>query len=197
MISSTEQLATAARAQLDNQLQLATSIAGSVISGVEKLVGLNLQATRASLEASIGSAQHLLAAKDPQEFLTLASGQAQPQTDIVLTYGRHLSTIASDAHRDLSRAAETQMTATSRQMVTLLDSMASLAPAGSETTLTMMKSAIDNVSSGYAQLNKSAKVAIDAIESNMQSASALVSNSRFYFCQLACHECNVRHMIQQ
>lgn len=82
-------------------------------------------------------------------------------------------------------------------MVTLLDSMASLAPAGSETTLTMMKSAIDNVSSGYAQLNKSAKVAIDAIESNMQSASALVSNSRFYFCQLACHECNVRHMIQQ
>lgn len=66
MISSTEQLATAARAQLDNQLQLATSIAGSVISGVEKLVGLNLQATRASLEASIGSAQHLLAAKDPQ-----------------------------------------------------------------------------------------------------------------------------------
>ncbi len=178
MINSTEQLATAARTQLDNQLQLATSIAGSLLAGVEKLVGLNLQATRASLDASIGSAQHLLAAKDPQEFFSLASSQAQPQADIALTYGRHLSSIASDAHHDLSRVAETQLTASTRQMVTLLDGLAGMAPAGSETTLAMMKSAIDNMSSSYAQLNKSAKVAFDTIESNIQSATTRISSGR-------------------
>ncbi len=178
MINSNEQLATAARTQLDHQLQLATSIAGSLLDGMEKLVGLNLQATRASVEASLGSAKNLLAAKDPQEFFTLASHQAQPQTDIALTYGRHLSSIASDAHRDLSRVAENQMTASSRQMVSLLDGFASIAPAGSGTALSMMKSAIDNVSSGYTQLNKSAKVAFEAMESNIQSASARISSGR-------------------
>jgi phasin family protein len=178
MLNSTEQLATAARKQLDAQLQLATSVAGSMISGMEKFAGLNLQAARASVEASIGSVQNLLAAKDPQEFFSTAYNQSQPQTDIALTYGRHLSSIASGTQQELSRVAESQITANSRQLVSLLDDLTRVAPAGSETALTMMKSAIDNVSSSYAQLNKSAKVAIDAMESNMQAASARIAASR-------------------
>lgn len=178
MLNSTEQLATAARKQLDAQLQLATSVAGSMISGMEKFAGLNLQAARASVEASIGSVQNLLAAKDPQEFFSTAYNQSQPQTDIALTYGRHLSSIASGTQQELSRVAESQITANSRQLVSLLDDLTRVSPAGSETALTMMKSAIDNVSSSYAQLNKSAKVAIDAMESNMQAASARIAASR-------------------
>ncbi len=178
MLNSTEQLATAARKQFDAQLQLATSVAGSMISSMEKFAGLNLQAARASVEASIGNAQNLLAAKDPQEFFSTAYNQSQPQTDIALTYGRHLSSIASGTQQELSRAAESQMTANSRQLVSLLDDLTRVAPAGSETALAMMKSAIDNVSSSYAQLNKSAKVAIDAIDSNMQAASARITASR-------------------
>ncbi len=178
MPNSTEALTTAARTQLDTQLQLATSIAGSLIDGMEKVAGLNLQAAKASFNASIGNAQHLFAAKDPQEFFSLASNQAQPQTDIALTYGRHLSSIASGAHNDLSRAAETQINAHSRQLIAMLDNIARLAPAGSETTLTMLKSGIDSISSSYAQLNKSAKVAIETIESSMESASARIANAR-------------------
>ncbi len=178
MLNTTEPLATAARTQLDAQLQLAASITGCLIDGMEKFAGLNLQAAKASLDASIGSARHLLAAKDPQEFFSLAGSQAQPQADIVLTYGRHLSSIASDTHRDLSRAAESQVSANSRQLVSLLDDLARLTPGGSPAALSMMKSAIDNVSSSYAQLNKSAKVAIDAIESNMQVTSSRIAATR-------------------
>lgn len=178
MLSSTEQLANTARSQLDSQLQLATAIAESLIDGVEKFAGLNLQAARASFDASVGSAQNLLAAKDPQAFFSMATNPSQPQTDIALTYGRHLSSIASDAHRDLSRAAETQITATSRQMVSLLDNLAKLVPAGSESALSVMKSAIDNASSGFAQLNKSAKVAFDAIESNIQATTSRIAAQR-------------------
>jgi len=110
--------------------------------------------------------------------LSLAGNQAQPQADIVLTYGRHLSSIASDAHRDLSQVAENQISAGSRQLVSLIDDFARLAPGGSPAALSMVKSAIDNVSSSYAQLNKSAKVAIDAIESNIQAASARIAATR-------------------
>ncbi len=178
MPNSTEALATAARMQLDSQLQLATSIAGSLIDGMEKVAGLNLQAAKASFNASIGNAQHLLSAKDPQEFFSIAGNQAQPQADIALTYGRHFSSITSGAHSDLSRAAEAQISANSRQMIAMIDNIAQLAPAGSEAPLSMLKSAIDNISSTYAQLNKSAKVAIDTVESNMQAASSRLTTLR-------------------
>lgn len=178
MLYSTEQLTTTARTHLDAQMQLASKIAGVLLDGVEKVAGLNLQAAKASLSVSIGGAQALLAAKDAQEFFSQASNQAQPQTDIALTYGQHLSSIASDAQRDLSQVAQNQIDAGSRQWVALLDDAARLTPGGSSPALSMMKSAIDNLSSGYAQLNKSAKVAIDAIESNIQTANARLSANR-------------------
>lgn len=178
MLNPSEPLAAAARTQLDAQLQVATSIADSLLKGMEKIVGLNLQATKASFDASIGSAQHLLTAKNPQELFSIASSQAQPRTDIALTYGRHLSSIASSAHQDLSRIAESQISANSRQLISLLDDFTRLAPAGSDTTVSMLKFTIDNISSSYVQLNKSAKVAIDAIESNIQATGDRIAATR-------------------
>lgn len=172
MLNAPEQLTAVARTQLASQLQLATAVTDSMIESMEKVVGLNLQAAKATLESSVGSVQQLLSIKDPQEFLSASSAQAQPQTDIMLTYARHLASIATSTQVELAKAAETQVTESSRQMVSMLDEISRFAPAGSETAVSMMKSAIDNVSSGYAQLNRSAKVAIEAMESNMNAASS-------------------------
>lgn len=171
MLNSPEQFTAAARNQFASQLQLATAVTDSMIDSMEKVFGLNLQAAKATLESSVGNVQQLLSIKDPQEFLSASSTQVQPQADIMLTYARHLATIATTTQVELAKAAETQVSESSRQMVSLLDELSKFAPAGSETAVSMMKSAIDNVSSGYAQLNRSAKVAIDAMESNMQAAS--------------------------
>lgn len=172
MLNSPEQFTAAARAQLESQLQLATTLTDSMIDSMEKVIGLNLQAAKASLDNSVGNAQQLLAVKDPQEFFSASTSQAQPQADIALTYARHLASIATTTHFELAKAAETQVTESSRQLVSLLDSFGKVAPAGSDTALSMMKSAIDNVSSGYAQLNRSAKVAIEAMEQNVNAASS-------------------------
>lgn len=171
MLNSPEQFTAAARAQLESQLQLATSLTDSMLESMEKMVGLNLQAAKATLESSMGSAQQLLAIKDPQEFLSASSTQVQPQADIMMTYARHLASIATDTHFELAKAAESQMTESSRQLVSMLDQMGKYAPTGSESAMSMMKSAIDNVSTGYAQMNRSTKVAIEAMENNMKAAS--------------------------
>ena len=59
----------------------------------------------------------------------------------------------------------------------MLDDISKSAPAGSEPAVSMMKSAIDNASSGFAQLSRSAKVAIDAIEANLDNAVAQMSQA--------------------
>ncbi len=177
MFTTPEQFTAVARAQMEAQLSLATSVSDSMIDSVEKLMGLNLQAAKAGLESSIANAQHLLAAKDPQELFTTASHQAQPQAEIALTYARHLTTIARGKQKEFAQAAESQVSENSRQLVAMLDDLSKSAPAGSETAVAMMKSAIDNANSGFAQMSRSAKVAIDAIESNLDNAVAQMSQA--------------------
>ncbi len=177
MFNTADQFNAAARAQMEAQLSLATSVSDAMMDGVEKLMGLNLQAAKAGLENSIANAQQLLAARDAQELLATASRQAQPQAEIALTYARHLATIARGKQKEFAQAAESQVNQHSRQWVAMLDDMSQSAPAGSETAVSMMKAAIDNASSGFTQFSRSAKVAIDAIESNLDNAVAQISQA--------------------
>ncbi len=177
MFNTAEQFAVAARNHMEVQLGMVTSVSDSMIEGVEKLMGLNLQAAKAGLESSIANAQMMLSAKDAQELLATASQQAQPQAEILLTYVRHLATIATNQQKELASVVETQFSESSRQLVSLLERVTELAPAGSETAVSMMKSAIDNASSGFSQLSRSAKVAIETMESNLDTAVSQMSQT--------------------
>lgn len=177
MFTTAEQFAAAARTQIEAQLNLATAFSDSLIDGVEKLMGLNLQAAKAGLDNSLANAQQLLAAMDAQTLITTATQQAQPQAEIALTYARHLATIASGKQKEFAKVAENQIGENSRQLVSLLDDLTKLAPAGSETAVSMMKSAIDNASSGFSQLSRSAKVAMETMESNMDTAVSQMSQA--------------------
>lgn len=172
MPTSTEQFTAAARSQMQAQIGLATSIADTVIDSMEKLIGLNLMAAKASVDTSLASTQQLLAARDPQEFFSLTTHQAQPHAEIALTYGHHLASIASGTHGELTRVAEDQITQSSRHMVSLLDEFGKMAPAGSREALSLMKSTLDNVSTGYGQLARTSQLAIETMESNIKAAAA-------------------------
>ena len=56
-------------------------LTGKAFEGVEKLVELNLAASRALLAESASQAQTVLNAKDPQEALALQSGLLQPLSE--------------------------------------------------------------------------------------------------------------------
>lgn len=176
-MSSTEQFSAVARNQLESQLSLTTALTDKMIDSMEKMMGLNLQAAKATMEASVASAHKLLSAKDPQEFFSLSAIQAQPQAEVVMTYGRHLASIASDTQIELTKAAETQMTENSHKMASMFDEFSKMAPAGSENAVAMLRSAIDNANSGYSQLTKTTKMAVEAMETNMNAAASQMTQA--------------------
>jgi phasin family protein len=137
---------------------------------VEKFVDLNLTAAKASLEESSATTKQLLSAKDPQEFFSLATAQAQPNAEKTIAYGRHLASIASSTSAEFSKAAETQIAETNRKVISLVEEVSKNAPAGSENAVALLKSAIGNANAGYEQFTKTAKQAVESIESNLSSA---------------------------
>ncbi len=172
MFSMQDQFSAATKANVEAQLALVTALTSKAFEGVEKLIDLNLTVAKTSLEESNATAKQLLAAKDPQEFFSLAAAQAQPNAEKAAAYARHVANIASSTQAEITKTAEAQMAETSRKVAALVDDVAKNAPAGSENMIAIVKSMIGNANAGYEQLAKTTKQAVEAIETNLNSATA-------------------------
>src|SRR5471030_2920389 len=95
MFTIPEQFSAASKANFDAQLAMLTSLTNKAFDGVEKIVELNLNAVKSSLEESAVVAKQLLSAKDAQEFFSLTGAKAQPSAEKAIAYGRQLASIAS------------------------------------------------------------------------------------------------------
>jgi phasin family protein len=170
MFAFPEQFSNATKANLEAQFALFSALSSKTFEGVEKLVGLNISIAKSALEDSSANARQLLGAKDAQEFFALSAQQAQPNTEKALSYGRQLAGIATDTGAEFSKAAESQIAEVNRKVISLVDEVTKNAPAGSETYVSAIKTAITNANAGYEQFSKTTKQAVEAIESNLNSA---------------------------
>lgn len=177
MFNLPEQFSSVAKANFEAQLSLITSLTSKAFESVEKVVDLNLNVAKASLEDSSIAAKQLLSAKDPQEFFSLTAAQAQPTAAKAIAYGRHLAGIATSAQAEFTRAAEEQVAEAGRKVSALVDDVSKNAPAGSENVIAIVKSAIGNANAGYEQLSKSTKQAVEVMEANMNSAVSQFSHA--------------------
>jgi phasin family protein len=90
----TEQFSEARNLQLERQFNFFHTFAGKAFESAEKLIALNFDASRASLEKSSALMRQMIAAKDPRDLFALTS-QTQSQFESVLAYGRQLFGIAA------------------------------------------------------------------------------------------------------
>jgi len=170
MFSANEQFTNAAKANLEAQFAAASALTNKAFDNVAQVFALNIGAARESLEHTAGAAQKLLSAKNAQEFFDLSAAHVQPNAEKLLSYGRSLAGIASTAQTELGKAAEAQIAAMTRKITELVDDAAKYAPAGSENTVALLKSALNNANAGYEQFSKSAKQAADSLEDSVSKA---------------------------
>ena len=177
MFSIPEQFSIATKANFEAQLAMITALTNKAFESVEKVVDLNMNTVKASLEESTVNARQLMSAKDPQEFFTLTTAQSKPSTEKALAYSRHLASIASSAQAEFTKATETQIAETNRKVMSLIEDVTKNAPAGSENAIAMIKSAIGNANAGYEQLTKTTKQTVEALEANMNTAVSKFSDA--------------------
>jgi len=168
-----EQFAAAQKANLETLFGLT----GKAFEGVEKLVELNLQAVRSNISEGQEHAQRLLSAKDPQEVLAVNASYAQPAAEKLLSYGRHVYEIAAATQAEFARVAEAHYEDQNRKVQSLVDNVARNAPAGSETAVAVIKSAINAANTTYETVHKATKQAVEIAESNFNAATAAASKA--------------------
>jgi phasin family protein len=169
MFAIPEQFSNATKANLESQFALLSSLTAKTFEGVEKLVDLNITTARNTLEESSNVARQLLSAKDPQEFFSVTASQAQPTAEKALSYSRQLASIATGTGAEFSKAAEGQIVEANRKVISLVDEVSKNAPAGSESFVAAVKTAISNANAGYEQFSKTTKQAVEAIETNLNA----------------------------
>ena len=152
-------------------------LTNKAFEGVEKIVELNLTASKAAL-AEIGDhAKAVLSVKDAQELLTLQSGLMQPLAEKTAAYSRHLYDIASGSTAEFSKAFEEQASDSQKKFMGLVDTAAKNAPAGSETAVAVMKSAVAAANNALESVQKAVKQATEVAESNFNTVAANAVNA--------------------
>ena len=91
-----------------SNVEILFGLTTKAFEGVEKLVELNLTASKAALAEAADTTQAILGVKDAQELLALQASLFQPLAEKTAAYSRHLYDIASAAGADLGKTFEGQ-----------------------------------------------------------------------------------------
>ncbi len=167
-----EQVVAAQKANVETLFGLTSK----AFESVEKIVELNLTASKAALSEANAHTQSLLSVKDAQELLALQSGLLQPLTEKTAAYSRHLYDIATSASADFTKTFESQAADAQKKFMGLVDSAAKNAPAGSEAAVAVMKSAVAAANNALESVQKAVKQATEVAEANFNAVATTATN---------------------
>ena len=146
-------------------------LTGKAFEGVEKLVELNMTASKAALAEAAGTTEAILSVKDAQELLALQASLFQPLAEKTAAYSRHLYDIAAGTGAEFGKQFEAQASEAQKKFLALVDNAAKNAPAGSETAVAVFKSAVAAGNNALESVQKAVKQATDVAEANFNAVA--------------------------
>lgn len=168
-----EQILAAQKANVETLFGLTTK----AFEGVEKLVELNVTASRAALAEAADTTQSFLGVKDAQELLALQASLFQPLAEKTAAYSRHLYDITSSTTAEFGKTFEGQVADAQKKFLAVVDNAAKNAPAGSETAVAVFKSAVAAGNNALESVQKAVKQATEVAEANFNAVANTAVNA--------------------
>jgi phasin family protein len=172
-VLTVEQVVAAQKANIETLFGLTNK----AFEGVEKIVELNLTASKAALSEVSSHAQTVLSVKDVQELIALQSGLLQPLAEKTAAYSRHLYDIATSTSAEFTKAIEGQATDAQAKFANLVDSAAKNAPAGSEAAVAILKSSVSAANNALESVQKAVKQATEVAEANFNAVTTTATKA--------------------
>jgi phasin family protein len=153
-------------------LEQFSSFARLQLASVEKLAGLGLGVARESVAQATQHAQSLAAARDVNEVIAINSAALEPALKRAYTYSRSAFDAAAETQTEIKRAIEKQSAEVNRAAVAALEEAFKYAPAGSESVVANVKSAIAAAQSAYDNAAAINRQIYDAVEKTVEQGVA-------------------------
>ena len=158
-------------------LETLFGLTGKAFEGVEKMVELNLSASKSALADAAKHAQSVLSVKDAQELLAVQSGLLQPLAEKALAYNRQIYDIATGVSAEFGKNLENQTAQAQKKFLDVVDNAAKNAPAGSEAAVAVMKSSVAAANNALESVQKAVKQATEVAEANFNAVAATATNA--------------------
>ena len=152
-------------------------LTSKAFEGVEKLIELNVTASKAALTEASETAQTALSVKDAQELLALQAALFQPIAEKTAAYNRHLYDISTATGAEFTKAVEGQFADVQTKVLAVVDNAAKNAPAGSETAVAVFKSAVAAGNNALESVQKAVNQATDVAEANFNAVANTAVNA--------------------
>ena len=173
MALTPEQMIAAHKANLETLFGLTNK----AFEGMEKLVQLNVTASRAALNETEAHARSMMSVKDAQELVALQAAMYQPLAEKAASYSRHLYDIASGTGSEFGNAMQTKAAEAQQSLTAMVDSASKNAPAGSEAAVAMMKNSVSAANNAFESVQKAVKQATDAAEANFNAVATSATDA--------------------
>ncbi len=152
------------------------------VANAEKLTELGLGAARDSVELATQHAQSLAGARDVQEMFSINSAAVEPTLKRAYAFSRTAFETDPEANDEVKREFEKQNAEINQAAIAALEEAFKYAPAGSETVVGNVKSAIAAAQGAYdnaVSLNKQFYDTVEkAVEQNVATVKKATTKAR-------------------
>ncbi|MFD1007512.1 TIGR01841 family phasin [Oceanisphaera ostreae] len=154
-------------------LNLLQGLTSNLFAGATKLGQLQQSALTELSSTQVEYTNKLLAVRDVTEFFALQSAFFSPSAllESQLGFNREVVAVLADSQQQISQFAEQQIATGNQQLNEVIEQLAGHAPAGSESAVTALKTAVTSANEAYEQAQKAAKNATEVAESAVKQAA--------------------------
>lgn len=140
------------------------------LENTERLLDLQVESAKGSLEESADHVKALVAAKDAQELLALRTKLVEASVERATSYARTVYELAVEAQSKVSQLVEAQMAAFNEGLITAVEAAAKSAPAGADVAIAAVKSSVAATTAAVDTLNRTAKEAAKLTDGAVKAA---------------------------
>ena len=172
MYQAPEQLVALNKANLETAMKFA----GVALQGAERILDLQVRATKSAIANSVETAKAIAGVKDAQQLAALKDTLTQPTIEKATAYAKSLYDVTAATQAEFGKLIEEQVAEYNKQVVATLDRISKTAPAGSEMGIAALKSSIAAVNSAYDNMSKVAKQFADVTQTNFEAVAKQAAN---------------------
>ena len=152
-------------------VETAARVARISMDSTERVIALQLDFAKQSLENVTRAARAVAGAKDVQELLALRTRNAESVVEKWMGYSRSLYEVAAEAQSEFSKLAEERMASFQQAISETVEQAAKSTPAGGDVAVAAMKSSLAATTDAFDSFNKAAKQIASYTDAGVRGAS--------------------------